>query len=73
LYHFDLYRFKNETEWLSSGFRDYFNPDSVCVVEWPERAGDLLPPPDLKIHLEISGTGRQATLEARSPLPFSSL
>ena len=59
LYHFDFYRFKNRAEWLSSGFRDYFNPESVCVVEWPERAGDLLPPADLGIRLEISGLGRR--------------
>src|SRR3954465_4784748 len=38
-YHFDFYRFKHSSEWLASGFRDYFNPQSVCVVEWPERAG----------------------------------
>ena len=42
MYHFDFYRFKDQTEWLSSGFREYFNADIVCVVEWPERAGDLL-------------------------------
>src|SRR5438034_204385 len=42
LYHFDFYRFKDQTEWLSSGFREYFNADSVCLVEWPERAGPLL-------------------------------
>ena len=45
LYHFDFYRFKDQSEWLSSGFREHFNPESLCVVEWPERAGELLPPP----------------------------
>jgi tRNA threonylcarbamoyladenosine biosynthesis protein TsaE len=65
-YHFDFYRFKDRTEWLNSGFRDYFNPESLCVVEWPERAGDLLSPPDLEIRLEFAGEGRQAFLEARS-------
>jgi tRNA threonylcarbamoyladenosine biosynthesis protein TsaE len=65
-YHFDFYRFKDETEWLSSGFRDYFNPQSVCVVEWPERAGNLLAPPDLDLSLEFLGDGRSASLQARS-------
>src|SRR3954464_11015317 len=51
LYHFDFYRFKDPTEWLSSGLRDYFRADSVCVVEWPERVGSLLPPPDLHVLL----------------------
>ena len=69
LYHFDFYRFKDQEEWLSSGFRDYFNAQSLCVVEWPERAGDLLAPPDLEVRLEFDApaSGRQAVLEARSP------
>src|SRR5574339_268615 len=33
LYHFDFYRFKERSEWRESGFRDYFNPHSACVVE----------------------------------------
>src|SRR5574342_1318921 len=66
LYHFDFYRFKDRTEWLSSGFREYFNPQSVCIVEWPERAGDLLAPPDLEVKLEHAGEARRARLEARS-------
>lgn len=65
-YHFDFYRFEDRTEWLNSGFRDYFNPDSVCMVEWPERAGDLLEPPDLDVHLQFDGNGRTASLSARS-------
>ena len=67
LYHFDFYRFKDRSEWLNSGFRDYFHPGSVCVVEWPEKVGDLLSPPDLHIRLEFDGDVRRANLEARSP------
>jgi tRNA threonylcarbamoyladenosine biosynthesis protein TsaE len=66
LYHFDFYRFKDKSEWLNSGFRDLFNPDSLCVVEWPEKAGDLLSPPDLKIRLEFDREARRARLEAVS-------
>ena len=33
LYHFDFYRFKDESEWVSSGFRDYFGPDALSIVE----------------------------------------
>jgi tRNA threonylcarbamoyladenosine biosynthesis protein TsaE len=65
-YHFDFYRFKDRSEWLSSGFREYFDPRTFCVVEWPEKAGELLGPPDLDVLLQFSGEGRKASLEARS-------
>jgi tRNA threonylcarbamoyladenosine biosynthesis protein TsaE len=67
LYHFDFYRFKDRSEWLSSGFREHFNPESLCIVEWPERAGDLIARPDLEIALRYSGEGRSAALSAHSP------
>ena len=66
LYHFDFYRFKDRSEWLNSGFREHFNPGSVCIVEWPEKAGDLLSPPDLHITLDFDGEARRARLDARS-------
>lgn len=67
LYHFDFYRFKDRSEWVSSGFRDYFNSESACIVEWPERAAGLLAPPDLDLHLEFALPGRRATLRAHTP------
>jgi len=69
LYHFDFYRLKDPSEWLSSGFREHFNADSLCVVEWPERAGNLIAMPDLEIHLEYatSGESRRAALRAYTP------
>src|SRR3954447_26262210 len=79
LYHFDFYRLVDKTEWLSSGLREYFRPDAFCVVEWPEKAGPLLPAPDLKVELGYDAGARRARLESRSPagvawlssLPFS--
>jgi tRNA threonylcarbamoyladenosine biosynthesis protein TsaE len=67
LYHFDFYRFKDRSEWLESGFREFFNPASACVVEWPARAGGLLPPPDLEVRLALDGPGRRAALIAGTP------
>ena len=71
LYHFDFYRFKDRTEWLSSGFREYFNAESLCIVEWPERAGDLIALPDLDIQLAYEGDAgantRRAALSAHTP------
>lgn len=64
LYHFDFYRFKDRTEWHDSGFREFFNAQSACVVEWPERAGGLLAPPDLSIRLELADAGRRAWLSS---------
>lgn len=66
-YHFDFYRLRDEQEWLSSGFREYFNPDSACVVEWPERAGRTLPAPDVEVRLEHAGEARRAHLRACTP------
>ncbi len=67
LYHFDFYRFNTPQEWIEAGLRDHFNAHSVCLVEWPEKAGDLLPPPDVKIHLHILPIGRRAEISALSP------
>lgn len=66
-YHFDFYRLRDASEWLSSGLAEYFNRDSFCVVEWPERAGPRLPAPDLEIRLEHADNARRAHLQAFTP------
>ncbi len=62
VYHFDLYRFMDEEEWEAAGFRDYFNPHSICLIEWPDKAGSLIPQADIDVYLELSGEGRIARL-----------
>jgi tRNA threonylcarbamoyladenosine biosynthesis protein TsaE len=57
-YHFDLYRFNDEEEWEEAGFREYFNEDSICMIEWPEKALSLLPQADMDIELSLYEQGR---------------
>lgn len=64
LYHLDFYRFSDPAEWLEAGFRDLLNDQALVLIEWPERAGDLLGHPDLLIQLAYAEHGRIATLSA---------
>ena len=64
-YHFDFYRFGHPDEWRAAGLQDHFNPETVCLVEWPEKAAGL-PVPDLVIRLALAGTGRSAAVEAHT-------
>lgn len=63
-YHFDFYRFNDPIEWEDAGFREYFNAESICLVEWPEKARGLLPKADLEILLGIIETGRNVEIQA---------
>ena len=53
VYHFDCYRFIDEEEWDAAGFREYFNPQSICMIEWPEKAEHSLPKPDIHVQLSL--------------------
>lgn len=54
LYHFDLYRFNNDEEWDAAGFREYFNYQTICMIEWPEKALNVLPVADIDVYLAIN-------------------
>jgi tRNA threonylcarbamoyladenosine biosynthesis protein TsaE len=43
LYHFDLYRLAGDQDVADLGFEEYFYGSGVCLVEWAERLGCLLP------------------------------
>ncbi len=66
LYHFDFYRFIDAREFADAGLADYFEGEGICLVEWPERAGDLLPRPDLEFALDYAGDAREIRATAHS-------
>jgi len=66
LYHFDFYRFAAPEELIESGLHEAFNGTNVCIVEWPERAGRMLPRADVDVHLAMSNGARSVTLTAQT-------
>ncbi|MEP6510602.1 MAG: tRNA (adenosine(37)-N6)-threonylcarbamoyltransferase complex ATPase subunit type 1 TsaE [Dokdonella sp.] len=64
IHHLDLYRIADagELEWL--GLPDLWRVRSLILIEWPERGGNLLPPPDLAIELAHRGVGRDLSVRA---------
>lgn len=62
VFHFDLYRLADPEELEFIGIRDYFDAGTVCLIEWPDKGGDMIPQPDLILSLEKEGSGRQVRL-----------
>lgn len=52
IYHFDMYRLKTNEEAYELGIEDAFS-DGVCLIEWPEKIGGLLPKKHIAITFEI--------------------
>jgi tRNA threonylcarbamoyladenosine biosynthesis protein TsaE len=69
IWHFDFFRFNDPREWEEAGFRDIFASPGLKLVEWPDKAGDHLPPPDLLIAIDVlPDESRAVTLTARSAI-----
>jgi|SRR5579885_95240 tRNA threonylcarbamoyladenosine biosynthesis protein TsaE len=66
IYHFDFYRLKSPDELLHIGIQEYFAPDAVCLIEWPEKGYPLLPGADLACYIAFNEQGREIRLEAYS-------
>lgn len=64
VYHFDLYRLSDPEELEYIGIRDFFGPEAICLIEWPERGAGILPPADLRVQLSYAALGRNVRLEA---------
>jgi len=64
--HFDLYRLAHPEELEYLGYRDYLNAQTLCLIEWPERARGYLNEIDLEILLEYDPRGRRMQLLAHS-------
>ncbi len=53
LYHMDFYRLTDAGDIQDLGLDEYFSLSGLAVLEWCERAGDLVPATRLKISMTI--------------------
>jgi len=61
LVHIDTYRLKDENQLIEIGAEDYVgDPETVCVIEWPEKVSGLLKGKNVKkIFIVVEGGGRK--------------
>lgn len=63
VYHFDLYRLEQAEEILELGWDDAMG-EGICLIEWPERAGTLLPAKARFINFTtLSGESRKIEID----------
>ncbi len=60
--HFDFYRIGDSRELDFIGIDELMATPSIKLIEWPERADDRLPAPDINIVLRLDGGGRCAEI-----------
>lgn len=53
IYHFDLYRLNDPYELYEIGFEDYIYSDGISLIEWYNKAGDILPENIVKIKIRL--------------------
>jgi len=63
--HFDFYRFNDPEEWEEAGFRDLFAAPGLKLVEWPDKAQNRLPAPDLVLEIHTQATEDEQTVSSR--------
>jgi tRNA threonylcarbamoyladenosine biosynthesis protein TsaE len=65
VYHFDFYRIGDSAELDFIGIDELLDDDAIKLIEWPELAGDRLPPPDIDVYLSLEGKGRRIDVTIR--------
>lgn len=59
LYHFDLYRLESGEALEGIGYEEYFYSDGVSVVEWADRAADVLPDKHIRVNFKHLGRNKR--------------
>ncbi|MBS0635089.1 MAG: tRNA (adenosine(37)-N6)-threonylcarbamoyltransferase complex ATPase subunit type 1 TsaE [Verrucomicrobia bacterium] len=59
VYHFDLYRLKDSTDFIQMGFDDMLHAGGICCIEWAERIEDILPADAIRISITHANEGQR--------------
>ena len=66
VYHIDLYRLNDSKELYNLGWDEYIYGNGTCIIEWADKAGEMLPEEYLMVNIEVTGKDkRKITLQAK--------
>ena len=66
IYHFDVYRLKNETEALDFGIDEYLYSGNWCFIEWAEKIPNLIPLEHSVIEIKLLPDGDRKSTRLNS-------
>lgn len=67
IYHFDLYRLSDPEELEYIGGREFFQDDTISLIEWPENGKGFLPPQDMDVQIfYVDEDNRRVVLQANT-------
>jgi len=61
LWHCDMYRLDRPEDGYELGLMDAFE-EAVCLIEWPDKLGELVPKGAMRIEIAFDGEGRKVML-----------
>ena len=67
IYHIDLYRLEQLEDIIALGLEEYLEGDGICVIEWADRMGELLP----ESHIQVKITGEDEFTRTIEVSPIS--
>ena len=67
LVHMDLYRLRGEEDVEAIGWEDYLARGAIFVIEWPDRAGSLIPDTARRVAFRHMGEGKRIIAIDKSP------
>lgn len=64
VYHFDFYRLESPAEAIDIGVEDYWDSGNLCLMEWTENIGEILPDDTLFVDIEeMDDHSRKITIQ----------
>jgi tRNA threonylcarbamoyladenosine biosynthesis protein TsaE len=68
LYHFDLYRIKSPSEVLELGYEEFFRGNGICMIEWADMLGDLMPVTRTDVRFSFGSGEQERRIEISRPV-----
>lgn len=63
VYHFDLYRVKSLAEIYDLGYEEFLQSDGICLIEWAEMLGELLPKQRYDVRFSLGADENKRRIE----------
>ncbi|HWP83107.1 MAG TPA: tRNA (adenosine(37)-N6)-threonylcarbamoyltransferase complex ATPase subunit type 1 TsaE [Bacteroidota bacterium] len=66
IYHFDLYRIQSLDEIYDLGYEEFIRSNGICLIEWANVLGTLLPATRYEVHLAFGDNDEERVISIKT-------